>query len=215
MPANEKTVLKVHGNGDLPVSEIAGFLSAFDNAYNGALIFVHTLDRVYDLRHEFPFPMRHWPFIWPTLPLMGPGRSRRSISLSQLSPESELSGWVAVGDRVILKSVLLASPGMWEFLGNLNPLEVIRQYLKDRHERRKDREFREAAERRRMFLENEIAMLQVVQERIKMARSLGATDRDLAPLLNLLLVRPLRALDQYQDREVIVEMDGDDGLLMR
>ena len=31
------------------------------------------------------------------------------------------------------------SPGFWEFLGSLNPLEVIRRYLNDRHERAKDR----------------------------------------------------------------------------
>lgn len=40
-------------------------------------------------------------------------------------------------------------------------------------------------------------------ERIKIAKELGATEQDLAPLLNELVFRPLRALDRHQDRGVI------------
>lgn len=36
-----------------------------------------------------------------------------------------------------------------------------------------------------------------------MAKELGATDRDLAPLLNELVFKPLTALDRYQDKGVI------------
>lgn len=97
----------------------------------------------------------------------------------------------------------LGSPGSWEFLGKLNPLEVLRQYLNDRHERRKDREYRELAEERRLLLENLSLENKVVSERVKIAKELGATDHDLAPLLNTLVYRPLMALDRHQDHDVI------------
>jgi hypothetical protein len=49
-----------------------------------------------------------------------------------------------------------------------------------------------------MILENN-----VLSERIRMAKELGATDRDLAPLLNELVFKPLTTLDRYQDKGVI------------
>jgi hypothetical protein len=47
-------------------------------------------------------------------------------------------------------------------------------------------------------LENE-----VLSERVRIAKELGATDDDLAPLLNELINRPLLTLDRYQDKGVI------------
>ena len=107
----------------------------------------------------------------------------------------------------------LQSPGFWEFLGRLSPLEVVRQYLADRHERRKDREYREAEEKRRLRLENELLENRVMRERIGIARDLGATKKDLAPLLNELVFKPLQQLDQFQDRGLIetAELVPDDG----
>ena len=36
----------------------------------------------------------------------------------------------------------------------MNPLMQLREYLKERHERRKDKDWREEQERRKMVLEN-------------------------------------------------------------
>ena len=58
--------------------------------------------------------------------------------------------------ELVLDGVSLSSPGAWDFLGKLNPLDVIRQYLTDRHERRKDKEYREAHENRKLYLENKL-----------------------------------------------------------
>lgn len=88
-------------------------------------------------------------------------------------------------------------------MGTLNPLDVLRKYLNDRHERRKDHEYRESAERRRLELENLSLESRVISERVRLAKEIGATDRDLAPLLNELIYKPLVALDRYQDKDVI------------
>ncbi|MBV9512110.1 MAG: hypothetical protein JO303_17700 [Caulobacteraceae bacterium] len=106
-------------------------------------------------------------------------------------------------ERLILAAVDIASPGVWEFLGSLHPLEVLRRYLNDRHERRKDRDYRETAEQRRLHLENLKLEDGIIADRIRLAREMGATDRDLAPLLNALVNRPLAALDKHQDRQLI------------
>ena len=64
-------------------------------------------------------------------------------------------------------------------------------------------EIKVSAEQRRLALENMILENNVLSERIRMAKELGATDRDLAPLLNELVFKPLTALDRYQDKGVI------------
>ena len=56
-----------------------------------------------------------------------------------------------------LVSVVIESPGFWEFIGALNPLEQLRGYLVERHERMKDREYRNDAERRRLDAEASIS----------------------------------------------------------
>ena len=58
-------------------------------------------------------------------------------------------------------------------------------------------------ERRRLALENLVLENQALSERIRIAREIGATDRDLAPLLNELIYKPLVALDRYQDKGLI------------
>jgi len=88
-------------------------------------------------------------------------------------------------------------------LGTLNPLEVLRKYLNDCDERRKDHEYRDSAEKRRLVLENLSLENRVISERVRLAKEIGATDSDLAPLLNELIYKPLVALDRYQDKGVI------------
>jgi len=53
----------------------------------------------------------------------------------------------------------------------------------------------------RLALEN--LSLENISERVRLAKEMGATNRDLAPLLNELIYKPLVALDRYQDKGII------------
>jgi hypothetical protein len=121
----------------------------------------------------------------------------------EVPPPERVASFVPRSQHLVLNAVQVNSPGFWEFLGSLNVLEVIRKYLSDRHERRKDRAYRETAEQRRMLLENLALENDVLKERIRIARDIGATDSDLAPLLNELVYKPLAALARYQDKQII------------
>jgi hypothetical protein len=110
---------------------------------------------------------------------------------------------VPAGSHLLLQSVALQSPGFWDFVGKLNPLEVIRLYLNDRHERRKDREYREDAEREKLQLENELLKSKVFESRLNLLRELGMTDDELAPIKNRLIHDPLATLGLAQDRRLI------------
>ena len=160
---------------------------------------------------------------WSLVPFSRRGRERRTTSVPVAGRERRtfperrrsqnnwtpsewtelLTAVIRPSDRIVLLRVKLESPGAWEFLGSLNPLEVIRHWLADNHERRKDKEYREAAERERLRLENRLLENRVIRERIQTARELGATDDDLAPLLNELILKPLNAISQQQSKGLI------------
>ena len=81
--------------------------------------------------------------------------------------------------------------------------ETLRKYLNDRHERRKDKDYRESAEKRRLFIENEILENEAIAGRIKVLRELGLNDQQISGLVNELVEKPLTALNRYQDSDLI------------
>jgi len=203
--------LKIHGYGEIEVALVEKYLADLKHAYDSLIAFETVMDAFERASREFPIPfypigiMYGWP--------LRPRRGARFVRDWPLTAE-EVSSLVPHSEQLVLSAVQLSSPGFWEFLGKINPLEVIRIYLNDRHERRKDREYRESAEERRLRLENLKLENEVISGRVKIAKELGATDRDLAPLLNGLVNKPLLALDQHQDKGVIehaeVKRDSDE-----
>ncbi|UJB73211.1 hypothetical protein HRE53_32115 (plasmid) [Acaryochloris sp. 'Moss Beach'] len=119
----------------------------------------------------------------------------------------KVAAMVPEADRLKLIGIELHSPGFWDFLGKLSPLEVLRQYLNDRHERQKDHEFRSPAETRKLDLENQSLELDIIERKIGILEHLGAKDRDLALLKEYLLAKSLRQLDPYQDQGLIFESE--------
>jgi hypothetical protein len=203
--AQKNAHLLVHGQGEVEVEFVARYLSDLTSAYNSIFLFASLVDSMNRTAHEFhirPYPFALFPLLnapsW-TLPSKRPFGARREWLFSS----NDASLLIPRDSQLVLASVRLASPGLWDFLGKLNPLEVLRQYLNDRHERRKDHNYRESAEERRLQLENLDRENQVIAGRIKIAKELGATDQDLAPILEALIHRPLMALDKHQDRNVI------------
>ena len=196
----EQARLRVYGQGEVEVELVTAYLTDLKHAYDSVLLFETTFDGMVRAARDYPFPRYAFglEFGWPPA-------SRRGIRRARDWPPSaeEIASLVPRKEQLILSAVRLTSPGFWEFLGTLNPLEVLRKYLNDRHERRKDHEYRESAEQRRLTLENLSLETRVISERVRLAKEIGATDRDLAPLLNELIYKPIVALDRYQDKNVI------------
>jgi hypothetical protein len=198
MPPRENAILRVHTNGPIAVAEIRGFLGTFEHAYNSLLYFDYTLDAAERVARQSHFPLSSYIWFAPF-----PFRRTPAPFVGWPPTAQQVASAILPRDRLVLNAAEMKSPGYWDFLGKLNPLEVTRQYLQDRHERRKDREYREAAEKRRLDLENTLLENKVIKERIEIAKNLGATEEDLAPLLNELVIKPVRELDRYQDRGAI------------
>lgn len=177
MPAEDLAILRIESLAGIPLYKIRLFLTSLDYAYN--YIYVAEMMLVTPLRDSM------WRQVRDT------------------EHYKRFGAWVPKKDRLILNSVELHSPGEWDFLGQLNPLETIRLYLRDRHERKKDKAYREPAEQRGMELDNKIKEAVLLSTQIDNARKMGATDSDLRPLLERFIRQPLAELDRFQDEGVI------------
>jgi hypothetical protein len=199
----EQAHLRVHGYGDIEVELVIQYLSDLKHAYESLIVFETTIDGIRRTYRELPFQN---PFI---LGLGWPLASRRALRYIRDWPptRAEIASLVPISEQLVLTGVNVSSPGFWEFLGSVNPFEVIRKALNDRHERRKDREYRESAEKRRLELENFERETQVIADRIRLAKEIGATETDLTPLLRELVHKPILALDRYQDKGIIEQAE--------
>jgi hypothetical protein len=189
MPRPRDAVLHLPGEGAVEAVLLRDLLTAMHDAHSGFVAFDRIVSDMGRWYREFPFPRRYLgpPGIWL------PEWDRPHVAES-----------LVFGDELLLVSrVELGSPGFWEFLGSLNPLEVIRQYLSDRHRQRQDREYREREEERQLGLENDLREIEVLKERLGVAREYGVPEEALAPLLQELVGRPLGTLGVLQDRGVI------------
>lgn len=196
-PSETKSILQIDGEGDIRVLDVTRFLTAIENAYNGALVLLRTLEMFPRWQRQSDFPEYARMGFWPSVAVAT--RSGKPRRLDSMRIASAVSRYEAL----IVKSVRLESPGKWSFLGVADVLEVIRKFLNDRHERKKDKDYREARESNRMKFENDILRTKAISDRVELAKKVGIPEDALAPLLNELLFDRLDELAPFQDRGMI------------
>ena len=193
-------ILRIYGHGQIEAVRIRQFLADYEHSYSSISVFMNMLsEESLDMDRRFRLS-RGYPFLYHDASL--------TKNFNEWPPKrGEIESHASLEDGLIIEAVRLESPGFWDFLGKLNPLEVTRKYLNDRHERRKDREYRESAERRKLELENLKLENEVIRERIDMARSVGVSEKELSPLFDTLVANPLRLLDRHQDGHLIEQAE--------
>jgi len=184
-----RAVLRIDADRLGTVAEVRSYLEAVDSAYNGlyALNLIVTQAKQRASENE--------PMSW-----RSSGRQRRVSLRTVRRPEAV----VLPEDRLQLRAIVVRSPGSWDFLGALSPLESLRKYVSERHERRKDREYRESLEAERMSLENARLKTAVVREQVELLRSIGVPEEKIREALTALVVIPLVRLDTHQDASLIL-----------
>lgn len=179
--------MRLDGEGDCSAIELADFLRALDASYQAAariqLAAEGTLQQ-FELARRYlgpPFLVEAWGSFFPL---------ERG----------------AVAEPLVVHRVVLESPGVWEFLGGLNPLEVLRKYLNDRHERKKDKSYRQRAEERRLDIDNALNELEVIRRIEELRREFGpdAVPDELRRRLWVGELRePFERLDEFDDRGLV------------
>lgn len=102
-------------------------------------------------------------------------------------------------DRLVISKVNIQSPGFWEVIGSLNPLQQIREYLKDRHERKKDKKYKNRQEEELAELEIIERSDKIINQRIETLKSLGYSDLEIRQIITAMIVHPLNRLGKHQD----------------
>jgi hypothetical protein len=173
------------------VAEASQFLADLEGAYLALYSFEARLYR-WQRNRRVPFDI-----IWESVfyPLKA-----EALTSDTLLPEH----------RLVISRIRIESPGFWEVVASFNPLQQLREYLKDRHERGKDKRFREAAEREKAELENQLIQRQIwekentiLRDRIGILKELGYTDQDIQQLVWEQLGPPLLKLGKHQDSSLI------------
>tara|TARA_R110002096_G_scaffold163184_1_gene330537 strand:+ start:53 stop:550 length:498 start_codon:yes stop_codon:yes gene_type:complete len=125
--------LEIHGPRAGRVEDAIDTLDAIETAYNVIYFTNIQLDWIcYFVQREALDPN---VFMWP---------------LNMLRSSEDIRQFILPEDVLEIGVVKFESPGFWEFLGALNPLDQIRQFISDRHERSKDIEYRNAAEKKNL-----------------------------------------------------------------
>lgn len=187
--------LRVIGDRGGSVDEIISFLNDLQSAY----LALYALD---DSRIDYRLWRRDGPF--------GPYGAAPGLGITGLGVVQRRADEIPPSSRLVLSRVRIESPGFWEFVGSLNPLQQIREYLNDRHKRRQDRDYRELAEQERLIIENEILRAQLAEkqnsalrERINILRELGYENDDIDRLIWGTVGGPLSRLGRHQDTKLI------------
>lgn len=181
-------VLRVEAERLGTVSEVRAYLQAIEQTYNGLYAFDLIVAEAKG-RASTNEPMS-WRYS---------GRRGR-VSIRSIRRAEAV---VLPEDRLRLRAIAVQSPGFWEFVGALNALETLRKYLADRHERRKDVDYRNRLDAERMALDNQKLKIEVVKNQVELLRTLGVPDEKIREALTAHVALPLERLDSHQDAGLI------------
>lgn len=199
--AEEYLVLRIASSNLGKVSEISKFLQDMENAYNSLYSFNYIVDVIsIENARDGSIPLKR--LITEERPFL--------TNIVDWFKVIETRNVLFHADNLVLSKVTINSPGVWEFIGSLSPLMQIREYLKDRHERRKDKAYRDYQNQIRGDLEIVEKANGIIKQRIEILKSVGYTDIELKPILINLITDPLLRLGHYQDMGIIeAPIDGD------
>jgi hypothetical protein len=217
--------LEIGSQGERSAASILQFLNAVTDSHDGLLAFLNMFDRgsgatmdpaqvMRRLSHRRTRPSSineitdgYATGLSTQADYGPPPTTGLRADLRRRPPTPVLHALTPRDQRLQVVKIAVASPGIWEFLGALNPLTFINDFLAQRHERNKDFTYRNEAERRRLDaenrrleIENEIQEVQLVRDRLQLAQALGISPEDQRVLLNRFAVRPLLELDTVIDR---------------
>jgi hypothetical protein len=187
--------LRIEGQGGVTAAQMRELLAVLDGAYAS----VSRAETFVRRELSSARAARRWARRWGPPELFLPFTGYRFGGPATIES-------IPVSHPLVVSRVMLSSPGFWEFLGSLNPLEVLRQYLNDRHERRKDDRFRSPAEAERLAIENASRKLDVVRQYLDLQREyadeLGAVQGLQDEIVGA--IRPaLERLGEVDDRKLI------------
>jgi hypothetical protein len=149
------------------------------------------------MRKDFPYDPFLIETFWDDL-LRKPNEIQ--VNLLEFQNKIDIDKVILPADRLIVTMVNIQSPGFWEFLGSLNPLQQIREFINDCYERKKDRKYRNRQDEELGELSIIEKKNSILNQRIETLRKLGFSDAEIRQLVMSMVIEPLNRLETHQDR---------------
>lgn len=195
----ERGAVRLNIERGATVAEFGTFLADLESAYL-ALYSLPTMNHSRRLRRRFLIEYLDWDVLGP-------------VYRSAAAP----TGPIYPRDQLEISRITIQSPGWVELIGSLNPLQQLREYLKERHERQKDRDWRSDAEKHRAQLELEILRLQAERERTgaiadfyELLERMELSAEERQRILWERLGGPMMRLGQHQDSGLLGNQNDND-----
>lgn len=219
--ATEIATLRIKAERLGTVSEIISLLTDLEAAYNNLYAFnflvdtlshdrerktkqaderFHRLRRYWkdlSFRKDFPFDPFMYEIFFDEYAFARPNDVLPN--LLEFQSRIDIGKIVLPADRLVISKVNIQSPGFWEVLGSLNPIQQIREYLKDWHERKKDDRYRSRQEEEIGELEIQERKGRIISQSIETLRNLGYNDAEIRQLVTAMVIQPLNRLGIHQD----------------
>jgi len=189
------------------ITEVKQFLTDFENAYNSIYAFDFLVDslshdnkrRAEQFSERFHLLRKHMekfasrqdipynPYIFESLLEKYLYRADESPSFKVLEflNKIDIDQIVIPDDRLKISKINIQSPGFWEFSGAARTLGQIRKFIKDiwygnTHE-------------------NEMGRLKIIEEQIRILRSVGCSEEQIRPFVIKKVFDPLNKLKDHQN----------------
>ncbi len=189
---NKLITIKLYGVGEISPDHASLILQRFSSAYYGILFLdqVSRINKRYTVRKIYKtIEFNPYYEIW-----------RFDDEIEAMLPEQFTY-------PLELKGAIFQSPGFWEFIGKIDPLKHIREFLNERHTRKKDIKYRDKYEEKELDLKNKLLQLDVVNKAIEISKKAGVSDEEISKIVRDNVLVPMLKLETFQDAKMISHIE--------
>lgn len=186
--SKEQSELRIIAKRGGSIREITSFLEDLEDAYN--VLYNFTM---------MPSFIRHPKYFFRFYEDFGVNPFN-SLNEQMTPPE----------DLLIVSRVSINSPGFWGVLGAINPLKQLREYLNERHERQKDRKWRNAGQKEKQVMENQILEQkfikgdnEIIQQQLELLKQAGVHPDEIKKFVWNRIGEQMSGLGKHQDNGLI------------
>ena len=195
-PGFEKRKFRIYGNTLGEVHDVAMFLYTIEANYNNLLAYDKAIMESV-INTSFPYPTQE----------------KVLARFMRFANDCCVEEFIAPEDKLIICKISFNSPGFWEVLGSWNPLNQIREYINERHARKRDKEYAWELDKRiiqadveKKCLENDMLRVELIQTITQQLQSIGVDDEYIIHITKN-CYKNLEMLNEHIDEERITKIE--------
>ena len=195
-PGFEKRKVRIYGNTLGEVKDVALFLYTLETNYKNLLAYDKAIMESV-ISTTFPYPTYE----------------KVLSRFMRFASECCVDEFLEPEDKLVICSINFNSPGFWEMIGSWNPLNQIREYINERHARKRDKEYAWELDKKiiqteveKKNLENDMLRVELIQNITKQLQLIGL-DKEYILHITKNCYKNLELLNEHIDEERITKIE--------